>query len=133
MSTKKKLTRSPERVRNQGEVFTPSDLAQKAVQRWMHISFRKPEDVFVDLQCGTGHLLQAVLKWKLENNVSREMALRTILGVDISQDNVDDCRRILLNTIGAGDEKIYYQIVQKNIIQGDSVQKDISNLFPNYE
>ena len=97
------------------------------------MSSRQPEDVFVDLQCGTGNLLKAVFLWKLENNMSKEDAFRTILGVDILQDNVEDCRRQLLITAGVEDVALFHMLVTSNIIQGDSVNNSVEELFEDKE
>jgi len=129
MSRNKQLTKSASRVRNQGEVFTPINFAMHIFQRWMKVSCRQPEDVFVDLQCGTGNLLKAVLLWKIENNLSKEDAFRTILGVDLLHDNVEDCRRQLLSTAGVEDVELFRLLVTQNIIQGDSVKNTVDELF----
>lgn len=127
---KKDLTKSQERVRNNGEVFTPNDFAKVIFAKWMRVSHRKPQDVFVDLQCGQGSLLGTVLEWKLENGLSPQEALSTILGVDIAHDNVEDCRHNLLVWAAVEDDEICKEIVQENIIQGDSVKKSLHELFP---
>ncbi|MAA80277.1 MAG: hypothetical protein CL916_13565 [Deltaproteobacteria bacterium] len=128
--TKKNLIKTQKRVRENGEVFTPPDFAKIILAKWMHTSTRKPKDVFVDLQCGQGSLLGAVLEWKIKNGLSREEALSTILGVDIAQDNVDECRLNLLVLANAEQDEICTNIVLNNIIQGDSVQKSLHELFP---
>lgn len=128
--TRKDLIKDPKRVRDNGEVFTPPDFAQFIFVKWMKISKRKPEDVFVDLQCGQGSLLGAVLTWKIQRGLSREQALATILGVDIAQDNVDECRANLLAWADAEQDEICKGIVEQNIIQGDSVQNTVHELFP---
>ena len=127
---KKDLTKSRERVRNNGEVFTPNDFAKVIFAKWMRVSHRKPEDVFVDLQCGQGSLLGAVLEWKMERGLSPQEALSTILGVDIAHDNIEECRRNLLVWAGVQEEKQCKEIVEVNIIQGDSVQNSLQALFP---
>ena len=35
------------------------------------VLYTRKKDVFVDLQCGTGNLLSAVLSWKIENGLSK--------------------------------------------------------------
>lgn len=131
--TRKDLIKDPQRVRDNGEVFTPPDFAHIILTKWMKRSKRTPEDVFVDLQCGQGSLLGAVLKWKIQCGLSREQALATILGVDIAQDNVDECRENLLAWANAKQNKTCRDIVLRNIIQGDSVQNTLHELFPKIE
>ena len=130
---KKDLTKSQERVRNKGEVFTPNDFAKMIFAKWMHVTHRKPQDVFVDLQCGQGSLLGAVLEWKIEKGLSPHDALSTILGVDIAHDNVEDCRNNLLVWADVEGDEACIKVVQENIIQGDSVKKSLHDLFPKRE
>lgn len=127
---KKDLTKSPERVRNNGEVFTPNNFAKVIFGQWMKVSRRKPEDVFVDLQCGQGSLLEAVLEWKMEHGLTPQQALSTILGVDIKDDNIEECRNNLLRWAGVEGDVSCQEIVEKNVIQGDSVQNSLHDLFP---
>lgn len=128
--SKQDLIRSQQRVRAQGEVFTPPSFAHTIIHRWMSISQRKAIDVFADLQCGTGNLLCAVLQWKIDQGLSNEKALKTTLGADISMDNVQDCRNALLHI--AGDAPHYRHIVEHTIVQGDSIRQDLDVLFPNF-
>ena len=127
---KKDLTKSQERVRNNGEVFTPNHFAKVIFAKWMRVSHRKAQDVFVDLQCGQGSLLGAALEWKIENGLSPQEALSTILGVDIAHDNVEDCRHNLLVWAGVKGDEVCEEIVQEHIIQGDSVRNTLHDLFP---
>ena len=56
----KNCLKSQERVRINGEVFTPNDFAKVIFcQMDEGLVKRKPEDNFVDLQCGQGSLLGA--------------------------------------------------------------------------
>lgn len=130
---KKDLTKSPERVRNNGEVFTPNAFAKVIVKKWMKVSNRKPEDVFVDLQCGQGSLLGAVLEWKMKHGLTPKEALSTILGIDIRDDNIEECRNNLLVWAGVEGNIPCTEIVRKNVIQGDSVQYSLHDLFPKTE
>ena len=130
--TKKDLMKDPKRVRDNGEVFTPPNFAKQIFSKWMKISNRKPTDVFIDLQCGQGSLLCAVLEWKIDRGLSYEEALSTILGVDIAEDNVEECRANLLSCVQGKQGENYRQIVSKNIIQGDSVKNTLCELFPKH-
>jgi len=129
MSANKELTRSPERVRNQGEVFTPIDFAKSILNRWLTVSSLQPEEKFIDLQCGTGNLLIAVVQWKCGSGLSTEQALKTTLGVDIAHDNVLECRQNLLKTVHKEDDEHFQKIVEKTIIQGNSVERTITELY----
>ena len=52
----------------------------------------------------------------------------TNLGVDIAPDNVEECRKNLLVWAGAEADKACIEIVEHNIIQGDSVKYSVDDL-----
>ena len=62
-----------------------------------------------------------VLIRKMENGSTFEQALSTVYGVDLMQDNVDECRRRLL----CGREDLRH-IVEKNIVCHDGLTYDYS-------
>ena len=57
----------------------------------------------------------------MENGSTFEQALSTVYGVDLMQDNVDECRRRLL----CGREDLRH-IVEKNIVCHDGLTYDYS-------
>jgi type I restriction-modification system DNA methylase subunit len=104
-----------------GEVFTPTDLVNQILDRMDPIVFSDPDKTFLDHSCGNGQFLSEVLIRKLENGIDFETALGKIYGVDINQDNVDQCRERLL----CGCEK-YRHIVEQNIVCHDALIYDYS-------
>jgi type I restriction-modification system DNA methylase subunit len=109
------------RIQTNGEVFTPTELVNKILDRIPSKLFVEPERTFIDPNCGDGQFLGEVLIRKLENGISFEQALSTIYGIDIMEDNVDVCRKRLL--CGRTDLE---HIVKKNIVCHDSLNYDYS-------
>lgn len=109
------------RIKRTGEVFTPFDLVVEIINRIPDIYFSDPSKTFIDPNCGDGQFLGEVLIRKLENGIDFETALSTIYGIDIMEDNVQECRdRLLCGRLDL------VHIVQKNIVCHDSLIYDFS-------
>lgn len=104
---KHEQVKSKQRVTDHGEVFT----AQREVDAMLDLVKHETERIdsrFLEPACGTGNFLVGILKRKLEvveNRYSKNqleyeryaiIALSSIYGVDILQDNVQACRDRLL-------------------------------------
>lgn len=109
------------RVKATGEVFTPTVLAIEMLDKLPQELFIDPTKTFVDNSCGDGQFLGEVLIRKMENGSTFEQALSTIYGVDLMQDNVDECRKRLL--CGRTDLE---HIVRRNIVCHDALTYDYS-------
>jgi hypothetical protein len=88
--------RSRERVDTLGEVFTPRPLALEMLRRVPKDHWSDPSKTFLDPTCGNGAFLSCVVSLRVGQGLSPLQALRTTYGVDIMQDNVDDCRERML-------------------------------------
>ena len=111
------IDRDRVRVKATSEVFTPTDLVQRALDKFPKEIFGKQEEKFLDQSCGDGQFLGEVLIRKVENGIDFEQALSTIYGVDLMQDNVDLCRERLL----CGQEHLR-PIVERNIVCADALR-----------
>ena len=115
------LVKHPDRVKQLGEVFTPTELV-------LEILDQLPDQVwengktYLDPTCGNGQFLAAVLIIKME--LKHTNPLSTIYGVDIMQDNVDECRQRLIDI--AGDTPTNWEIVRNNIRCEDGLKYDYS-------
>lgn len=115
------VERDRARVKSTGEVFTPTVLAREMIDQLPPNMFSDPNRTFLDNSCGDGQFLGEVLIRKMENGSTFEQALSTIYGVDLMQDNVDECRKRLL--CGRSDLE---HIVRKNIVCHDALTYDYS-------
>lgn len=97
-----KLTKSKERVKKLGEVFTPDwvvrdmcDMLQNENQNENVFGINK---TYLEPACGTGNFLVEIYRRKLErckNQRDGIKSLYSIFGIDIMQDNVDESRNRL--------------------------------------
>jgi hypothetical protein len=115
------------RVKQTAEVFTPTPLVQEMLDKLEESDptlFSDPTKTFLDNSCGDGQFLSEVVIRKMERSgCSLEQALKTTYGVDLMEDNVDECRKRL-----AGPEPIpeILEIVTKNIVCHDALTYDYS-------
>ena len=115
------VQRTQARVKATGEVFTPTELVREVLGNINIEKFTDPAKTFLDPSCGDGQFLGEVLIRKMENGSTFDQALSTIYGVDLMQDNVDECRKRLL--CGRTD---LAHIVERNIVCHDALTYDYS-------
>lgn len=115
------VERDHSRVKATGEVFTPTPLVQEMLDQIPNDQFNDPTKTFLDPSCGDGQFLGEVLIRKMENGSTFEQALSTVYGVDLMQDNVDECRKRLL----CGQTHLQH-IVDRNIVCHDALTYDYS-------
>ena len=132
MSATSKQIKSKERVNKFAEVFTAErevksmcDLIPSEV--WEDIDSR-----FLEPACGNGNFLVEIFERKLRRCESAEQglnALRSIYGIDIQQDNVEESKQRLFDMFVKQFPKapaitaiVAAQILEQNIICGDSLE-----------
>lgn len=115
------LDRSRTRVKETGEVFTPTALVEEMLDKMDVTLFSDPVKTFLDPSAGDGQFLASVLYRKLEHGHTFEQALSTIYGVDLMPDNVQLCRDRLL----CGREDLRH-VVERNIVCHDALEYDYS-------
>lgn len=121
------LVKSCERVRDLGEVFTPARIVKSMCNLIPKNIWNQVDATFLEPSCGTGNFLAEILQRKLKKTKSIQdkiIALQSIYGVDIMQDNVDECRCRLLEIMRqkaglAG--KAIEEILDTNIICGNTL------------
>ena len=110
------VEREKARVKANGEVFTPTALVEQTLDQLDSSVFNSNKTV-LDPSCGDGQFLASVLYRKLQNGIEFDVALGSIYGVDLMQDNVELCRERLL----CGREDLRY-IVEQNIVCADAMR-----------
>jgi SAM-dependent methyltransferase len=111
----------PERERLLGEVFTPTQAVLEMLDGLPSFTWDAGQP-FLDPTCGNGQFLAAVLIIKM--SLGHADVLAAVYGVDIMQDNVDECRQRLIDI--AGDTPTNWEIVRHNIRCEDGLTYDYS-------
>jgi hypothetical protein len=134
------LTRSKQRVTDHGEVFTPPNLVQ-AMLDLVHAESERIDSRFLEPACGSGNFLVPVLQRKLASARARYgksefehrnhalLALMSIYGIELLDDNVAECRQNLLEVIaadlGLAADGDWYDasvaVLAANIVHGDAL------------
>lgn len=141
---KNKLVKSKERVKNFGEVYTPSNIVNKMLDldgiKECSYSIDK---TFLEPSCGNGNFLIEILRRKIETveKLDKEQydlniiqAISTIYGIDIKMDNVKESINRMLeyitskykefNGVEISDKllKVVKLILKRNIQCGDTIE-----------
>lgn len=111
------LVRSKQRSAEYGEVFTPSSLVIEILEQLPDEQWDDGR-TFVDPTCGNGQFLSAVAI--IKQSLGHTSILDSIYGVDLMQDNVDECRARLLAI--AGDTEHNRNCVTQNIVCADGLR-----------
>lgn len=126
------ITKSKERVRKYGEVYTPEWVVSKMcdmLETESADAFSDPAKTFLEPSCGNGNFLVEIFLRKLKSCESPHdgiAALDTIYGVDILVDNVDESRarlrKMYEDRFGCVPESVD-KILEKNIVCGNFLTK----------
>lgn len=83
--------RSKENVRDNGEVFTPFAIVDKMIALIPDEAWADPEYCFLEPACGNGQFLVKIFERRIDSGLSIEVALNTIIAMDITNQNILDC------------------------------------------
>ncbi len=144
MTTNEKQTKSKNRVREHGEVFT----AEREVNAMLDLVKNETERIdsrFLEPACGNGNFLIKILERKLnvvDNAYKRSqwdweihamVAVSSLYGVELLQDNVEECRNRLFDYFKQRYKTLYKSkisnvylenilfLFSKNIVCGDAL------------
>ena len=147
--------KSRQRVIDHGEVFTPAWMVE-AMLDLVKDESERIESKFLEPACGSGNFLIQVLKRKLtavnkkygksefENRHHALQGLMCIYGIELLEDNTEECRQNLLEIFAeylrVDQSSDWYQaakaVLELNIIQGDALSmrgpKGEALIFPEW-
>ena len=94
------LTKSRERVKKYGEVYTPEWVVKKMCDALPEEAWDSIDRTFLEPSCGNGNFLVEILRRKLELCYTPDdglKALKSITAIDILPDNCEESRKRLLD------------------------------------
>lgn len=128
-----KLIKSKQRVKDFAEVFTPKHIVKDMCDLVPEEMWVSVDTTFLEPACGTGNFLVEILERKFKLCESWEYglrALKSVYGVDIQQDNVEEAKGRLFEMYIKQFPKspaisglIAAQILEQNIVCGDFVKE----------
>lgn len=120
--------KSKERVSKFGEVFTPEHIVSDMCDLIPTEIWQNIDSTFLEPSCGNGNFIVEILKRKLSichNSDEIVRAYKSIYGIDILQDNVEETKARMLKMLPEVDINTTIQVIgilQNQIICGDSLQ-----------
>lgn len=143
------LVKSKQRVADHGEVFTPPELVE-AMIGLVQSEAERIDSRFLEPACGSGNFLVPVLQRKLatvdkrygssgfERRHHALVALMSIYGIELLDDNVAECRANLIEVFAAhlglttDDEllRAARAVVAINIVHGDALSMQTREAIP---
>ncbi len=134
------LVRSKQRVADHGEVFTPSWLVDEMLDL-VGPESERIDARFLEPACGAGNFLKRVLSRKLQSAQRRYgssafeysnfalLGLMSIYGIELLEDNVEDCRanmlEIFCETMSLGESDALSlaarRVLELNIVHGNAL------------
>ena len=143
------LVRSKQRVADHGEVFTPPELVEAMIGLVEHEA-QRIDSRFLEPACGSGNFLIPVLRRKLttvdarygksdfERRHQALLALMSIYGIELLDDNVAECRANLIELFSAHlglltTDELYaagLAVVALNIVHGEALSMQTRDAVP---
>lgn len=128
-----KVDREKRRLKT-AEVFTPDSLLDKMTAMLPEEVWTDSSKTFLDNSCGNGNILLYIIRNKLDNGLTYLEALRTVYGVDLMPDNIDECyeriKALLDERNIEYDESEVDAILKHNIVCHDALDWDYENWRP---
>lgn len=128
--------RTKERIKETGEVFTPGWLVNEMLDQLPEEIWTDHAKTYIDPACGDGNILLRVIRRKIQNGSTPLQALQTTYGVDIMEDNVQQCRRRLLRqVVGTGkpfnpeDYRDHATALKRNIRCANTLENSLEKIF----
>jgi hypothetical protein len=119
------VERDKHRIKQTAEVFTPTPLVQEMLNKLEEQDptlFTDHTKTFLDNSCGDCQFLSEVVIKKMEKSgCTLEEALKTTYGVELMEDNVNECKKRLS---GPNPTPEILEIVNKNIVCHDALTYD---------
>jgi len=132
LTMKDNLIKSKKRVQDFGEVFTPPHIVKDMCDLIPSDVWNNIDSSFLEPACGNGNILAEILERKFKRCRTPEeglRALKSIYGIDIQRDNVEECKLRLFDMFIAKFPKspaalglMAAVIIENNIICGDSLK-----------
>ena len=129
---KSDLTKSEERVKKYGEVFTPEHIVKQMCDYLpVKEAWQTVVSTFLEPTCGNGAFLKEILTRKLNyctTPLQGLCALESIYAIDILPDNVEESKQALIDIFFVKFEKtekyenLAKMIIDRNVICADSLK-----------
>jgi hypothetical protein len=105
------------------EFFTPWTIVKKMCDKIPQSDWSNTEKTFLEPSLGNGNFVLAIIYYRLNAGIDWKTALETLYGVELMEDNVEECRERVLALLDAMDidydREEALSIMQRNIVCSD--------------
>ena len=115
------MTKSNERIKKNGEVFTPRWLVDDMLNKFPEDAWL-PEKTWLEPAAGDGNFVERIIERRIEMGQDPYQILKTVFAVELMQDNVELMKERALAAAGLEDCEEAKKIVDNNLRQGNFLE-----------
>ena len=115
------MTKSNERIKRNGEVFTPRWLVDDMLNKFPEDAWL-PEKTWLEPAAGDGNFVERIIERRIEMGHDPYQILKTVFAVELMQDNVELMKERALSAAGLEDCEEAKKIVDNNLRQGNFLE-----------
>jgi hypothetical protein len=132
-SIKASEIKSKERVANNGEVYTPKELVLEMLNQVPANIWEDNTKRIIDPASGNGNFIVQIVNKKLDSGLTPVESVATTFGIDIMQDNVDECHGRIINLLDERGESYdldeIKEILRTRIVVNNALENTMENIF----
>ena len=115
------MTKSHQRIKRNGEVFTPRWLVDDMLNKFPEDAWL-PEKTWLEPAAGDGNFVERIIERRIEMGQDPYQILKTVFAVELMQDNVEIMKERALAAAGLEDCEEAKKIVDNNLRQGNFLE-----------
>ena len=105
------------------EFFTPYEIVKKMCDKISEKDWSNPDKTFCEPCFGNGQFILYIIYKRLHSRIDWKTTLETLYGVELMQDNVQECKQRILDLLDKlqikYDKELALQIMNRNLICHD--------------
>lgn len=113
------------------EFFTPYEIVKQMADKIPDSTWQDPTKTFLEPSFGNGQFIVYIVYRRINSGIDWKTALSTIYGVELMQDNVDECKERVLDLLDKMnidyDKSQAMKIMNKNLVCSDFFEWDFEN------
>ena len=125
--------KSKERVKNIGEVYTPKELVLEMLDQIPASIWGDHTKKFIDPASGNGNFIVEIVNKKLDTGLTVAEAISTTYGIDIMQDNVDECHERIIELLDNRNESYdldeIRSLLKSRIVLNNALEASMVDIF----
>ena len=116
------------------EFFTPYDIVKKMAEKVPEAYWADPTKTFCEPCFGNGQFVLYIIWNRIQHSIDWKTALKTCYGVELMQDNVDECKERIIDMLDKLNidysKRSAMRILNKNLVCSDFFKWDFETWKP---